>query len=164
MHLLHIILLPKVVKLTVMTISQSVIFASLLNSLHLSPNSLMRDRVDFWALMYLVIGLGMFAAYLGQGVGFAYAAEKLTHRTRQRALRYLLRQEVAFFDAKENSIGTLTSLLSSAPSDLNGLSGSVLGALLTFLATILGGIVLSLGMGLKLALTEHGGSHAEPLQ
>ncbi|OQE34858.1 hypothetical protein PENCOP_c015G04060 [Penicillium coprophilum] len=132
--------------------AQSVIFASMISSLSLAPASYLRDRVDFWALMYLVMGLGMFAAYLGQGVGFAYAAEKLTHRTRRLVLSHILRQEVAFFDTKENSIGTLTSLLSSAPSDLNGLSGSVLGALLTFLATIIGGIVLSVVIGWKLAL------------
>ncbi|KAI8179435.1 multidrug resistance protein 3 [Colletotrichum sp. SAR 10_75] len=124
----------------------------MLSSLSLSPFSHLRDKVDFWSLMYLSMGLGMFAAYLGQGVGFAYAAEKLTHRTRERALRHVLRQDVGFFDVKENSIGTLTSLLSSGSNDLNGLSGSLMGALLTFLATIIGGIVLSMVVGWKLAL------------
>jgi ATP-binding cassette, subfamily B (MDR/TAP), member 1 len=132
--------------------SQSIIFANLINALSLTPASYLRQRVDFWSLMYLAMGLALFAVYLGQGMGFAYTSEKLTHRARERTFRHILRQDVAFFDVKENSIGTLTSLLSSAPSDLNGMSGAVMGALLTFLSTIIGGIVLSLIIGWKLAL------------
>lgn len=102
--------------------------------------------------MYLVTGLGIFVVFLGHGVIFAYTTEKLIHRTREQSFRHILRQDVAFFDQEQNSIGALTSLLSSVPNDLKGLSGPVLGALLTFLATIGGGIVLSLIVGWKLAL------------
>ena len=102
--------------------------------------------------MYLAMGLGTFAVWLGHGISFAYTTEKLTHRAREQSFRHVLRQDVAFFDIEQNSIGALTSVLSSAPTDLNGLSGPVIGALVTFLATILGGIVLSLVIGWKLAL------------
>ncbi|KAI1260330.1 leptomycin B resistance protein pmd1 [Xylariaceae sp. FL1019] len=132
--------------------AQSVIFAKLINALSLTPNSTLRDRVDFWSLIYLIFGIAVFAIFIGQGFSFAYATEKLTHRLRKQSFRHVLRQEVAFFDEERNSIGTLTTLLSSAPNDLNGVSGPVLGGIFTFIATILGGIILSLIIGWKLAL------------
>jgi ATP-binding cassette subfamily B (MDR/TAP) protein 1 len=102
--------------------------------------------------MYLAIGCGALIIWLGQGMGFAYATEKQTHRVRREAFRHILRQDVGFFDLEQSSAGHLTSLLSSGPTGLNGLSGSVIGALLSFLATILGGIILSLIIGWKFAL------------
>ncbi|RYC65973.1 hypothetical protein CHU98_g246 [Xylaria longipes] len=117
-----------------------------------SVPALLRERVDFWALIYLVFGIAVFAIFIAQGFSFSYATEKLTHRLREQSFRSVLRQEIAFFDQEENSIGALTSLLSSAPNDLNGVSGPVLGGIFTFVATILGGIVLSLIIGWKLAL------------
>ena len=102
--------------------------------------------------MYLATGLGIFVVWLGHGIIFAYTTEKLVHRAREQSFRHILRQDVAFFQMERNSTGALTSLLSSAPTGLNGLSGPVIGALLTFFATIVGGIVLSLIIGWKLAL------------
>ena len=132
--------------------SQSIIFAKMINALSLESARLLRQRIDFWSLMYLATGLGIFNVWLGHGIIFAYTTEKLIHRARELSFRNILRQDVVFFQLEQNSIGALTSLLSSAPTDLNGLSGPVFGALLTFLATILGGIILSLIVGWKLAL------------
>lgn len=102
--------------------------------------------------MYFVVGIGVFIVMMGQGSIFAYTSEKLVHRAREQAFCHILRQNIPYFDKEQHSIGALTALLSSAPTDLNGLAGPVLGALLTFVATILGGIVLSLIVGWKLAL------------
>lgn len=102
--------------------------------------------------MYFIVGIGVFIVMMGQGSILAYTTEKLVHRARDQAFRQILRQNIHYFDQEQHSIGALTALLSSAPTDLNGLSGPVLGALLTFIATILGGIVLSLIVGWKLAL------------
>ncbi|KAK6835350.1 hypothetical protein RU639_002252 [Aspergillus parasiticus] len=132
--------------------AQSIIFAKLIDALSLTTARQLRDSVNFWSLMYLVLGLGIFVVWLAHGIIFAYTTEKLVHRARKQCFRHILRQEVGFFHLEENSTGALTSLLSSAPTDLKGLSGPVLGAILTFLATIVGGIVLSLVIGWKLAL------------
>ncbi|KAB8222524.1 P-loop containing nucleoside triphosphate hydrolase protein [Aspergillus novoparasiticus] len=113
--------------------AQSIIFAKLIDALSLTTARHLRDSVNFWSLMYLALGLGIFVVWLAHGIIFAYTTEKF---------------EVGFFHLEENSTGALTSLLSSAPTDLKGLSGPVLGAILTFLATI----VLSLVIGWKLAL------------
>ncbi|PLN76740.1 multidrug resistance protein 3 [Aspergillus taichungensis] len=132
--------------------AQSIIFAKLIDALSFTPAYHLRNSVDFWSLMYLAMGLGIFVVWLAHGVIFAYTTEKLVHRARTQCFRHILRQDVAFFHQEQNSTGALTSLLASAPTDLKGLSGPVLGAILTFLATIVGGIVLSLVIGWKLAL------------
>lgn len=61
-------------------------------------------------------------------------------------------QDIGFFDEKPHSIGALTSLLSASTEDLTGLSGPVIGGVLTFISTIITGIVLALAIGWKLAL------------
>ncbi|KAE8375253.1 multidrug resistance protein 3 [Aspergillus bertholletiae] len=132
--------------------AQSVIFAKLIDALSLTPAHYLRERVDFWSLMYLVMGLGILVVWLCHGIIFAYTTEKLVHRARTQCFSHILRQDMGFFHLEENSTGALTSLLSSAPTDLKGLSGPVLGAILTFLATIIGGVVMSLIIGWKLAL------------
>ncbi|KAG8628278.1 hypothetical protein KVT40_004151 [Elsinoe batatas] len=132
--------------------AQSFIFAKLINALSLTPSSRLRSEVDFWSLMYLVLAIGTFLVMMLQGTIFSYTCEKLVLRARDRCFRHILRQDLIFFDKTSHSIGALTALLSTAPTDLNGLSGQLLGALLTFISTILGGIVISLIIGWKLAL------------
>ncbi|ORY59926.1 P-loop containing nucleoside triphosphate hydrolase protein [Pseudomassariella vexata] len=58
----------------------------------------------------------------------------------------------SFFDEKEHSTGSLLSIISSSTEELTGLGGPVMGGTLTFTSTIVGGIILSLAVGWKLAL------------
>ena len=59
---------------------------------------------------------------------------------------------MAFFDQSKNSPSALSSVLSKSTDDLAGMGGPVLGGILTFISTIVGGIVVSLAIGWKLAL------------
>ena len=102
--------------------------------------------------MYLMLGIVVFATWLGQGFCFALSAERLIRRVRDFTFRTILRQDVLFFDEEPHSTGALTSLLSTSTTQLGGLSGAVLGTILTATATLGGGIILSLVIGWKLAL------------
>lgn len=102
--------------------------------------------------MFLIVAIVAFFSWVGQGVCFSYSTERLVHKARQQSFKSILRQNVAFFDSKDHSPGALTSFLASAPTDLTGLSGAIIGACLTFVATLVAGIILSLVMGWKLAL------------
>jgi ATP-binding cassette subfamily B (MDR/TAP) protein 1 len=93
-----------------------------------------------------------FLSWLGAGVAFAHSTEKLSRRLRDRCFRSILSQDIAFFDKKEHSTGSLLSILSSSTDELTGLGGPVMGGTLTFISTIVGGIILSLAVGWKLAL------------
>ncbi|EGD94906.1 multidrug resistance protein [Trichophyton tonsurans CBS 112818] len=133
---------------------QSVFFAESINVVSLPPSQYtrLRNEINFWCLMFLMIAIVNCIAWVGQGTCFSYSTERLSHKGRYQMFRSILRQDQAFFDQKEHSPGGLSSFLSTAPTELAGLSGAVIGACLTFIATIAGGVILSLAVGWKLAL------------
>lgn len=99
-----------------------------------------------------MLGVVVFAAWLGQGFCFALSAERLIRRARDFTFRTILRQDILFFDENLHSTGALTALLSTSTTQLGGLTGAVLGTILTASATLGGGIILSLVIGWKLAV------------
>jgi ATP-binding cassette subfamily B (MDR/TAP) protein 1 len=121
-------------------------------SLPLSDISRLRSEVDFWALMYLMLGTVELLATVAQGVLFAYCSERLTFRAKDRAFRTLLRQDMAFMDEKKNGAGSLTSFLSTEINHLTGISGVTLGALLSSGTTLFAAVCIALAIGWKLAL------------
>ncbi|EFQ98079.1 leptomycin B resistance protein pmd1 [Nannizzia gypsea CBS 118893] len=133
---------------------QSVFFAKSINAVSFpeSQYTQLRHEINFWCLMFLMIAIVNSIAWLGQGACFSYSTERLSHKGRYQMFRSILRQDMAFFDQKDNSPGGLSAFLSTAPTELAGLSGAVIGACLTFIATITGGVILSLAIGWKLAL------------
>lgn len=134
--------------------SQSVIFAKLINSLALPATSYptLLDRVDFYSLIYFVIGVAILLIWIAQGVVLGYCEENAVFAAKEHTFRSLLRQEVLFFDRSDHSTSHLMSLLSRSTTDLGGVGGLVLGSILSFVGTIGGGLILSLAIGWKLAL------------
>lgn len=114
--------------------------------------SKLRHDVNFWSLMYFVVGIAILAAYSGQGVAFAYCSERLIFRARSRAIRAMLRQDIAYFDLPENSSGSLVSMLSTDVTNLAGISGAILGAILNAITTIVIALTLSIALSWKLGL------------
>lgn len=134
--------------------AQGVFFAKAITSLSLplSQAAKIRSDVDFWALMYLMLGLVQLVAMSTQGIVFAFCSERLIRRARDRAFRTMLRQDISFFDEEENSTGALTSFLSTEATHLAGISGVTLGTLLSVTTTLFAAIIISLAIGWKLAL------------
>lgn len=134
--------------------TQAVFFAKSIVALSLPPSMYdqLRDDVNFWSLMYLMLAITQFIAFCGQGVAFAYCSERLVHRARDQAFRTMLRQDIAFFDKEENSAGALTSFLSIETTHLAGMSGTTLGTILVVTTTLVAAISLSCAIGWKLAL------------
>jgi ATP-binding cassette subfamily B (MDR/TAP) protein 1 len=121
-------------------------------SLHSLRHHQLRNDIDLYAGLFLMVAGVAFLSWLGAGVAFAHSTEKLSHRLRDRCFRSIMSQDVAFFDKKEHSTGSLLSIISSSTEELTGLGGQVMGGTLTFTSTIVGGIILSLAVGWKLAL------------
>jgi len=111
-----------------------------------------RSDVNFWALMYLMLGLVNMLAMFILGVSFAFCSERLIHRARDRAFRNMLRQDISFFDKEENSTGALTAFLSTETTHLASISGATLGTILSCITTLVGACAISLAIGWKLAL------------
>lgn len=132
--------------------TQAVFFAKSITalSLPLSEHAEIRRQADFWSLMYLMLAFVQLLALICQGIAFSYCAERLTHRVRDQAFRYVLRQDIAFFD--KNSSGALTSLLSTETTHLAGLSGVTLMTILLLVTTLVAACAIGLAVGWKLSL------------
>ena len=107
---------------------------------------------DFWSLMYLMLGLVQFLAYVVQGYSFAICSELLLRRVRQHCFDSIMRQDVSYFDQEKNNVGALTSFLSVETTQVAGISGVTLGTLLIALTNLVVGTTISLAIGWKLAL------------
>lgn len=53
---------------------------------------------------------------------FGIAGERMTERIRSLMFRHMLRQEIGFFDRKENGVGALCTKLSNDASSIQGVS------------------------------------------
>lgn len=133
---------------------QAVFFAKSVVALSLPETETQKiyDEANFWALMYLMLGIVQILAYSGQGIAFAFCSERLICRARDRAFRALLHQDIAFFDREGNGSGALTMFLSTQITQLAGISGATLGTLLVTFTTLVSAIALSCAIGWKLAL------------
>ncbi len=134
--------------------TQSVFFAKSIVALSLPPSMYdkLRHDADFWSLMYLMLALTQILSFSAQGIAFAYCSERLVHRSRDKAFRTMLRQDIVFFDKEENSAGALTSFLSTETTHLAGMSGVTLGTILVVTTTLVAAISLSCAINWKLAL------------
>ncbi|KAL4814753.1 P-loop containing nucleoside triphosphate hydrolase protein [Aspergillus spinulosporus] len=132
--------------------TQAVFFAKCITalSLPLSESSEIRRQANFWSLMYLMLAFVQLLALISQGIAFSYCAERLTHRVRDQAFRYILRQDIAFFDKRPS--GALISFLSTETSHLAGLSGITLMTILLLVTTLAAACAIGLAVGWKLSL------------
>ncbi|KAH8815620.1 leptomycin B resistance protein pmd1 [Xylogone sp. PMI_703] len=101
------------------------------------------NACQFWASMFLMLGIVLFIAYLVQGLAFAFASSRLILRARIQALRSILRQDISLFDLQENSSGSLSAFLSNETHQLAGISGATLGAILNSGFTVIAAIIIS---------------------
>ena len=108
--------------------------------------------VNFWAAMYLMMAFVAFFSLAGRGAAFGKCSAALSRRLRLNLFAFILSRETAWFDRSENSAGMLSSLLSTEPENVAGVSGATLGALVDGAVTLFGGCILALVLGWKLAL------------
>lgn len=108
--------------------------------------------MNLLAGIFLGVAAAIFVVYNGLGFAFAYSTERLARVVRDSSFRSIVAQDIAFFDETTNSTGSLLSLLTTSTDALTGLSGPILGGTLSCLCTIIGGIILAVALGWKLAL------------
>ncbi|KAK8101926.1 multidrug resistance protein 3 [Apiospora kogelbergensis] len=134
--------------------AQSIIFAKSLEALSLPPSEYdtLRSRVNLLAGIFCALAIGTAIFYTGLGMAFAYSTERLARVVRDACFRAIVAQDVEFFDEAAVSTGSLLSVLTTSTDALTGLSGPILGGVLSFLSIIAGGVVLSLALSWKLAL------------
>ena len=87
----------------------------------------MRTNVDWWCLGFVICGV---VGALGEALGviiFTCMGEHLTHRLREASFKNIVRQNIAWFDEKENSTGSLTFKLSTDAALVQNTKGKHIG-------------------------------------
>nr|CAG4640700.1 EOG090X02PU [Eulimnadia texana] len=134
------------------TPAYAVLFGEILGSLAgLSAEEIRRES-EFYALLFLVIGIIAGLASFFQAFMFATAGEFLTSRIRVLTFQSILRQEIGWFDKESNSVGSLCARLSGDASSVQGATGSRIGLVFQAVTTMCVSIGLSLYFQWKLGL------------
>ncbi|KAJ5112704.1 ABC transporter [Penicillium argentinense] len=83
----------------------------------------MEDKGNFFALMFLVLGIGAFVVYFVVGWSSNVVAQTINQKYRRQIVNDMLRQDLQFFDRPENTTGALTSRADSYPQAVFELMG-----------------------------------------
>ena len=103
-------------------------------------------------IRFFVIAISSGIAYLVIGYVMTWTSERLTRRLRFMYIRYTLRQDIVYFDQDDHTTGALTSALSLDPTQVQQLVGTNFGLMLIVLVNVIGGMIVALAYGWKMAL------------
>ncbi|OAP58471.1 hypothetical protein AYL99_07561 [Fonsecaea erecta] len=130
---------------------QSWIFAQLIEVFTFTGQRL-KERGDFWSLMFFILALGMAVAYFILGFLSNHLSVLVSSVYRREHFSNLLRNPVSFFDAEGNASGSLMARLATdfkLLSELIGLNGVF--PLISFF-NMAGCVIISFYFGWKLTL------------
>ncbi|KAM2541701.1 hypothetical protein TB2_021235 [Malus domestica] len=131
------------------------IFGLLLSSViktFFEPHHELRKHSKFWALIFIVLGVGSLIALPARHYFFSVAGFKLIKRVRSMCFEKVVYMEVSWFDDPEHSSGAIGARLSADAASLRGLLGDALGLLVQNLATAIAGLLIAFVASWRLAL------------
>lgn len=133
---------------------QSVLTAELITTLGLPGEQYgeVQHRTNLYCGLFLILAGAALLFWMIVCVTLSNATQSTCQRVRESCCERIMQHDVAFFDRVESSPSALAGILSKGIDDLAGMGGPVIGGIMTFIATIGGGIVLSVIIGWKLAL------------
>jgi ABC-type multidrug transport system fused ATPase/permease subunit len=134
-------------------IGEAIIFGNLVQLLNDRSGSEQLDsQVSSYSLKFFVLALIAFAAYTCSGSAFGVVSENLTLRIRDISLRTILKQDIAWFSKPGHSHHILMSRINMDSGHLSGLSGVIIGTVVSVTTSIVGGITLAHIMAWKIAI------------
>ncbi|KAK3017231.1 hypothetical protein RJ639_007149, partial [Escallonia herrerae] len=116
------------------------------------PAHKLRKDLEFWALIYVLLGVGTLLVAPLRMYFFAVAGCKLIRRIRLMCFEKVVQMEVSWFDRMENSSGAIGARLSADASSVRGLVGDSLGLLVQNTATAIAGLVIGFVASWQLSL------------
>lgn len=96
-----------------------------------------------WSLIFVAIGGANFLGVALQFSMLGISGARLTRKLRSLSFRALLRQEMGFFDKSENSVGQLTTRLSTEATLVQGVTGDLLGSIVQMISAVVTGFVIA---------------------
>lgn len=130
-------------------LGESVIFGHLVTLINGSVPS---GQVDFFCLMFFVVACAALFGYIGSGSCFGLVSEYLIMSTRDVSLRIVLRQDMEWFLQSGRSTSALTSVISMDAGHLSGLSGVIIGTIVSATVSVIGGAILGLIVAWRIAI------------
>ncbi|KAK5088598.1 hypothetical protein LTR05_002818 [Lithohypha guttulata] len=131
--------------------AQALLFSNLLD-VFLLPQPQRTDRGNFFALMFFVVALGNLFCYGMMGWSTNTVVQEMTHRYRRELFDSVLKQDMRFFDRQENTVGAITSRLSSNPQAITELMGFNIALIFVSLVNLLASCSLAIAYSWKLGL------------
>ncbi|CAG2103942.1 unnamed protein product [Medioppia subpectinata] len=130
----------------------SIVFGEILGTLSQGSTDKIQKDVLLYSMCFVAMGIGTSIAAFLQIYMFGICGERLTMRLRKMVFTTMLKQEVSWFDERDNSTGALCSRLSADASSVQGAAGSRLSTLCQAVSTLGAGVVLALYYSWKLGL------------
>ncbi|KAI9716671.1 MAG: hypothetical protein M1812_005209 [Candelaria pacifica] len=134
-------------------VGEAIIFGNLIQILNETPDpNLLKSKAEFECLMFFVLAIIAFCAYMVAGSSFGIVSERLVRRTRDIALRTILQQDMEWFTNPGHSPEELMSTLNTDAGNLSGLSGVIIGTIFSISTSMIGGIILAHVVAWKIAI------------
>ncbi|XP_030460439.1 ABC transporter B family member 11-like [Syzygium oleosum] len=128
-----------------------ILISSVIKTFFEPPHELRKDS-KFWALMFLVIGIGSFVANPARTYLFSVAGCKLIERIRLMCFEKVVHMEVGWFDEPDHSSGAIGARLSADAASVRALVGDALAQIVQNIATAVAGLVIAFVASWQLAL------------
>ncbi|KAG9238824.1 P-loop containing nucleoside triphosphate hydrolase protein [Amylocarpus encephaloides] len=130
---------------------QAYLFAKIL-TVTASSGAALQAASNHWALMFFILGLGIGVAYYILGHSSSNISAHIACTYRQQYFESILAKPVSFYDAEENSSGTLTARVANDPTQLQQLLGINMGIVYVAVMSLIGCIIIAFVFGWKLSL------------
>ncbi|XP_068335797.1 ABC transporter B family member 21-like [Pyrus communis] len=119
-----------------------VLISRVIKTLYEPPRQQKKDS-EFWAIIFMVLGVSSFLVIPARGYFFSVAGSKLIERIRLMCFERVVHMEVGWFDEPENSSGSVGARLSADAATVRALVGDALAQIVNSIATAIAGLVIA---------------------
>ncbi|OJD28774.1 abc multidrug transporter [Diplodia corticola] len=132
---------------------EAVIFGNTVGSLSLCHTAAsIRDRGDFYGLMFFVLAIIEFFANIFSWAGFGWVSEHVVYTVRVLSFRSLFEQDLQWHQSEGRSPALLLAYITRDGNALAGFSGSVIGTLFSITVNLFAAIILTHIIAWRIAL------------